>query len=238
MTGRMIDFDTSGSPATGYLATPAAGTAQASSSCTPGGGLPSRSARPPTASPRQASSRSPPTSITASRPRRSRRPKRWAARSIVNLTACAATSPVRCSSCAKTARPPRRTAARLALVGFSLGGAYASMSIRRAADEIAAVVTFYTSYTGLDYTRAKAAYLCHFAENDAFDPPEAVAEMEQEIKAAGTPGHLLHLPRHRALVRRVQPPRCLQRRRRRPRLGAHPRLPQRRTAPPPDTNLP
>jgi carboxymethylenebutenolidase len=72
---------------------------------------------------------------------------------------------------------------KLGLVGFSLGGSYALETSVAQADEVAAVVTFYTIYTGLDYSRTKAAYLCHFAAHDAFDPPEAVAKMEQEIRA-------------------------------------------------------
>src|SRR5438874_6497163 len=68
---------------------------------------------------------------------------------------------------------------KLALVGFSLGGAYAlDMSVRMS-QEIAAVVTFYASYPGLDYSRASAAYLCHFAEDDPFESAESAAEMEQ-----------------------------------------------------------
>jgi len=74
---------------------------------------------------------------------------------------------------------------KLAIIGFSLGGAYAlDMSIRMS-QEIAAVVTFYASYPGLDYSGANAAYLCHFAEDDPFEPAESVAEMEQELRAAG-----------------------------------------------------
>ncbi len=74
---------------------------------------------------------------------------------------------------------------KLAIIGFSLGGAYAlDMSIRMS-QEIAAVVTFYASYPGLDYSGANAAYLCHFAEKDPFEPAESVAEMEQELRAAG-----------------------------------------------------
>ena len=73
----------------------------------------------------------------------------------------------------------------LAVVGFSLGGAYAlDMSVSMAED-IAAVVTFYATYTGLDYRRAQAAYLCHFAENDPFEPAESVAELEKELTDAG-----------------------------------------------------
>lgn len=72
-----------------------------------------------------------------------------------------------------------------AVVGFSLGGAYAfDMSVSMA-DEIAAVVTFYATYTGLDYRRAQAAYLCHFAENDPFEPAESVAELEKDLRDAG-----------------------------------------------------
>ena len=74
---------------------------------------------------------------------------------------------------------------KLALVGFSLGGAYALEMSVTLAEEIAAVVTFYASYTGLDYSRASAAYLCHFAEDDPYEPAESVAEMEQALKAAG-----------------------------------------------------
>jgi carboxymethylenebutenolidase len=74
---------------------------------------------------------------------------------------------------------------KLALAGFSLGGAYAlDMSITLA-EEIAAVVTFYAAYPGLDYRRASAAYLCHFAQDDSFEPAESVVEMEQELQAAG-----------------------------------------------------
>lgn len=70
-------------------------------------------------------------------------------------------------------------------VAGSLGGSYAlDMSIKLA-DEIAAVVTFYATYSGLDYHDARAAYLCHFAGNDPFNSPEEVAEMEQALKDAG-----------------------------------------------------
>jgi carboxymethylenebutenolidase len=75
----------------------------------------------------------------------------------------------------------------LALVGFSLGGAYALDTSVTLADEVAAVVIFYDSYPGLDYHRSKAAYLCHYAEDDTFIPAGKVAKMEQELQAAGRP---------------------------------------------------
>ncbi len=76
---------------------------------------------------------------------------------------------------------------KLALVGFSLGGAYALDMSVNLAEEIAAVVTFYAAYTGPDYSGAKAAYLCHFAEDDPFESAESVAQMEQALQAAGRP---------------------------------------------------
>ena len=75
----------------------------------------------------------------------------------------------------------------LSVIGFSLGGAYALDMSVNLADEIAAVVLFYATYSGLDYRAAKAAYLGHYAEDDPFEPAESVAEMERELQAAGRP---------------------------------------------------
>ncbi|HEX9067423.1 MAG TPA: dienelactone hydrolase family protein, partial [Ktedonobacterales bacterium] len=72
-------------------------------------------------------------------------------------------------------------------VGFSLGGAYALDMSVTLAEEIAAVVIFYATYTGPDYSRAQASYLFHFAEDDPFEPAESVAQMEQALHAAGRP---------------------------------------------------
>ncbi|HEU4783190.1 MAG TPA: dienelactone hydrolase family protein [Ktedonobacterales bacterium] len=71
------------------------------------------------------------------------------------------------------------------LIGFSMGGAYALATSVEASEQIAAVVLYYATYTGLDFTAARAAYLGHFAENDPFEPSESVAELERELHAAG-----------------------------------------------------
>src|SRR5438132_5753219 len=76
---------------------------------------------------------------------------------------------------------------KLALVGFSLGGAYALDMTVRMSEEVAAVVTFYAAYSEPDYRRASAAYLCHFAQDDPWQPAELAAEMEQALQAAGRP---------------------------------------------------
>lgn len=70
-------------------------------------------------------------------------------------------------------------------VAFSLGGAYALDMSVNLPDEIAAVVTFYATYPGLDYRGAKAAYLLHFAEDDPYEPAESVAAMEEALRTEG-----------------------------------------------------
>jgi carboxymethylenebutenolidase len=72
-------------------------------------------------------------------------------------------------------------------VAFSLGGSYAlDMSITLA-EEIAAVVTYYAAYPGLDYRGAKAAYLCHFAKDDPYVSAEEAAGLERALRTAGRP---------------------------------------------------
>jgi carboxymethylenebutenolidase len=70
-------------------------------------------------------------------------------------------------------------------VAFSLGGAYALDMSVNLPDEIAAVSIFYATYPDLDFSGAKAAYLFHFAEHDPYELPESVAQMEQALQKAG-----------------------------------------------------
>ena len=78
--------------------------------------------------------------------------------------------------------------------GFSLGGAYALDTSVTLASEIAAVVVFYDTYPGLEYDRAQAAYLCHYAEDDQFVSAANVAQMEREMHAAGRPATIYTYP--------------------------------------------
>ncbi len=82
----------------------------------------------------------------------------------------------------------------VALVGFSLGGAYALDMSVTLAEQIAAVVVFYDAYADPDYRRAQAAYLCHFAEDDRFLPVEKVAALEHALQAAGRPVSIYTYP--------------------------------------------
>ena len=83
---------------------------------------------------------------------------------------------------------------KLGLVGFSLGGAYALDTSVTLAEEIAAVVIFYATYTGPEYSKASAAYLFNFAQDDPFEPAESVAEMQKALQAAGRPATIYTYP--------------------------------------------
>jgi carboxymethylenebutenolidase len=52
------------------------------------------------------------------------------------------------------------------------------------AEEIAAFMTFYAIYPGLDYHGAKAAYLCHETSEDPYVSAESAVEMQQALGAA------------------------------------------------------
>ncbi len=72
----------------------------------------------------------------------------------------------------------------IGLVGFSMGGYYALGLSNQRSLAIAAVVTFYGT-SGGRFDRSKAAYLGHFAEDDPFESPKGVADLEENLRSAG-----------------------------------------------------
>jgi carboxymethylenebutenolidase len=74
----------------------------------------------------------------------------------------------------------------LAVLGFSLGGFFALDASVSLPGQIRSVITFYAARPG-DYSASLAAYLCHFAEADEFEPEEGIQEMEEDLKSAGRP---------------------------------------------------
>jgi carboxymethylenebutenolidase len=74
----------------------------------------------------------------------------------------------------------------LAVIGFSLGAYYALNLAAADPQHIRSVVLFYGTGGG-DYRNSKAAYLGHFAENDAFEPKSNVDELEASLRRAGRP---------------------------------------------------
>ena len=74
----------------------------------------------------------------------------------------------------------------LAVIGFSLGANYALDLAIAAPDHIRSVVLFYGTGGG-DFSTSRAAYLGHFAEDDAYEPQPYVDELEESLRRAGRP---------------------------------------------------
>jgi carboxymethylenebutenolidase len=72
----------------------------------------------------------------------------------------------------------------LAALGFSMGAAWAAELASAAPDAIPAVVLFYGTVDA-DFAASRAAYLCHFAAADEWEPDEGVRQMEAAMRAAG-----------------------------------------------------
>ena len=188
MTGRMIDFDAEGMPASGYLATPGAGTGPGVVVLHEWWGL--------TEPVRQACDRLAEAGYVALAPDLYQGKTTDSVEEAEALGAALDRDEERWRGDIRgalrfsrqngaTSRADGRGA--FGFVAFSLGGSYAlDMSITLA-DEIAAVVTFYATYPGLDYHGARAAYLCHFAEDDPYLSGAEAAEMERALKSAGRP---------------------------------------------------
>ena len=79
---------------------------------------------------------------------------------------------------------PAVTGTEIGIVGFSMGAYWALHLSQVRPDDVGAVVIFYGTDDG-DYSTARAAYLGHFAENDDFEPLEAVRALEARIRSAG-----------------------------------------------------
>lgn len=186
MSGQMINFDANGSPAQGYLATPDAGVGPGVIVLHAWWGL--------TEPFRQVCDRLAEAGFVALAPDLYRGKTATTIEEAETLGAALDKEAERASADIERAvrylRQREATAGaggrgKLGVIGFSLGGAYAlDLSVTQA-DDIAAVVIFYATYTGPDFQRAQAAYLCHFAESDPYEPAESVAAMEQTLQAAG-----------------------------------------------------
>ena len=72
----------------------------------------------------------------------------------------------------------------LGAIGFSMGAAWALVLSASAAENTSAVALFYGSYV-VDFPRARAAYLGHFAEHDEWEPTDDVRKMETAMREAG-----------------------------------------------------
>ena len=74
----------------------------------------------------------------------------------------------------------------LAVMGFSMGANYALDLATTDTEDIRAVVLFYGTGSS-NFSRSKATYLGHFAENDPYESPANVNKLEQALQSAKLP---------------------------------------------------
>jgi carboxymethylenebutenolidase len=74
----------------------------------------------------------------------------------------------------------------LAVIGFSLGAFFALNLSTTDPERINKVVVFYGTGPA-DFTKSRASYQGHFAENDPFEPESEVTGLEESLRAAGRP---------------------------------------------------
>ena len=74
----------------------------------------------------------------------------------------------------------------LAVIGFSLGAFYALDLASADAEHIRSVVIFYGTGPS-DFSKSKAAFLGHFADQDEYEPQSNVDDLESSLKRAGRP---------------------------------------------------
>jgi carboxymethylenebutenolidase len=78
---------------------------------------------------------------------------------------------------------PTVGARRIGAIGFSMGGGWALwLSVQRPED-VAAMVVFYST-GGDDYSKARAAFLGHYAADDEWEPIEGVRAFESQLRAS------------------------------------------------------
>lgn len=74
----------------------------------------------------------------------------------------------------------------IAVIGFSLGSAYAFDLSANAPERVHSVVSFYGAGEA-DFSEARAEYLGHFAERDEYEPIEYITALEDSLKRANRP---------------------------------------------------
>lgn len=79
---------------------------------------------------------------------------------------------------------PSQSGRRIGVVGFSMGAAWALWLSTTRPEDVGAVVVFYGTYL-LDFSKAKASFLGHYAPEDEWEPMDTVRALEKKIREAG-----------------------------------------------------
>lgn len=72
-----------------------------------------------------------------------------------------------------------------AVIGFSMGAAWALVLASEHAEEIDKVVLFYGNYEGMDVSNIRADILGHFSDTDEWEPVEGVRATEAAMQTVG-----------------------------------------------------
>jgi carboxymethylenebutenolidase len=79
---------------------------------------------------------------------------------------------------------PTVSGRKIGIVGFSMGAAWSLLLSTLKPENVGAVVVFYGTYP-IDFSKAKASYLGHFAPDDEWEPIGDVRATEEKIRGAG-----------------------------------------------------
>jgi carboxymethylenebutenolidase len=79
---------------------------------------------------------------------------------------------------------PSVSGRKIGVVGFSMGAAWSLLLSTLKPENVGAVVVFYGSYP-IDFSKAEASYLGHFAPDDEWEPIGDVRSTEEKIRRAG-----------------------------------------------------
>ena len=79
---------------------------------------------------------------------------------------------------------PSVSGRRIGVVGFSMGAAWSLLLSTLKPENVGAVVVFYGTYP-IDFSKARASYLGHFAPEDEWEPIGDVRATEEKIRGAG-----------------------------------------------------
>ena len=79
---------------------------------------------------------------------------------------------------------PSQSGRKIGVVGFSMGASWALWLSTARPEDVGAVTVFYGTYPGLDFSKAKASFLGHYAPDDEWEPTNDVKALEAKIREA------------------------------------------------------
>ena len=79
---------------------------------------------------------------------------------------------------------PSLSGRKIGVIGFSMGAAWSLLLSTLKPESVGAVVVFYGTYP-VDFAKAQASYLGHYASDDEWETPADVRATEEKMRGAG-----------------------------------------------------